>query len=714
MAAHHEAGKPLPIEVERMADKWLHKKIQASKSNTAMIRTGGRPAKIQKITDSRKPSTEVTKAYQKQRTKQIDEFRQTISLKQGQIHILHDTKTLEPRLDVDSTLALQRQMHSTWEGMDVLRRYMESIDVHLASERQMRRRRDELLNDPIEGRMIPLVFPCDSADGSDGYITKPTPFVYLKNLPELVVEFLERHLKLGNLTTHGGMIPDNEIWIKLGGDKGGSSMKMFLQVVNIPKPNSAENTIVFAAFNGGDSMTNMDITMEQFLPQIDQLKNMIWRGYKFKLSFFGDCELICRVYGILSCNAVCACPYCEESKTGWQTPLQDREPAPLRTLESINQNYLQYQADGCRKERSKIVSKSVVRPPMFPIEPQDINVPSLHIGLGVFKKMYDMLEVDANNIDSKIYKHRVGDIDDDDDDDDDDVIATKQHSNFDQAIMRRISEKDRVKETIEKKKEQVEDMFDDIPLASIKKKRQKKDVANMLGAIGTVRQEINELEEQLENNEFRFRSGPIVAALDRTLDKHGISRQAYHGKAFNGNHVKKGCKNDVFMDLVETPSEMLQQLGTDNMPLAVTKDAQNIKTRYSELFSKYAEVHNRINHGRHMTEEEIDEAEVAVREFMESYRRILPNCQISLKLHFLEDHAIPQMRRLKAGLGKMNEQGGENVHSKQNKSEQSSANLKKQPLRHLMTVMTNSLTAALPDIQSKMRYRKKRKINVEE
>ena len=48
--------------------------------------------------------------------------------------------------------------------------------------------------------------------------------------------------------------------------------------------------------------------------------------------------------------------------------------------------------------------------------------------------------------------------------------------------------------------------------------------------------------QQLDQDEFKFRSGPVTAALDKTLNKHGIKRQAYHGKAFNGNHVKKGCQ----------------------------------------------------------------------------------------------------------------------------------------------------------------------------
>ncbi len=99
---------------------------------------------------------------------------------------------------------------------------------------------------------------------------------------------------------------------------------------------------------------------------------------------------------------------------------------------------------------------------------------------------------------------------------------------------------------------------------------------------------------------------------------------------------------------------------------------------------------------------------------MEAHRRLLPNVQISLKLHFLEEHTIPQMRRYKSGLGKMNEQGGENAHSKQNQLERDCANLKRQPLRLLWTVMVHALTVALPAVQAKMKYRKTRKRKVTE
>ena len=42
--------------------------------------------------------------------------------------------------------------------------------------------------------------------------------------------------RLNTLTWHNGEIPTNEVWVKLGGDKGGSSFKMNFQ--NVINPNT--------------------------------------------------------------------------------------------------------------------------------------------------------------------------------------------------------------------------------------------------------------------------------------------------------------------------------------------------------------------------------------------------------------------------------------------------------------------------------------------
>ena len=47
------------------------------------------------------------------------------------------------------------------------------------------------------------------------------------------------------LTWHNGAIPPDEIWLKLGGDKGGGTFKFGFQHLNIPNPNASNNTCLF-------------------------------------------------------------------------------------------------------------------------------------------------------------------------------------------------------------------------------------------------------------------------------------------------------------------------------------------------------------------------------------------------------------------------------------------------------------------------------------
>lgn len=79
------------------------------------------------------------------------------------------------------------------------------------------------------------------------------------------------------LTWHGGIIPPDEVWVKLSGDKGGESFKMSLQIVNTPHPNSIQNTCVFAAFEASDSVINLRVALGRYREQVKRLQNESWR-----------------------------------------------------------------------------------------------------------------------------------------------------------------------------------------------------------------------------------------------------------------------------------------------------------------------------------------------------------------------------------------------------------------------------------------------------
>ena len=53
---------------------------------------------------------------------------------------------------------------------------------------------------------------------------------------------------------YGGIIPEEEIWLKIGGDKGGGTFKMSFQIANVENP---ANTCVFAIYEGPYTVVNL-------------------------------------------------------------------------------------------------------------------------------------------------------------------------------------------------------------------------------------------------------------------------------------------------------------------------------------------------------------------------------------------------------------------------------------------------------------------------
>ena len=83
--------------------------------------------------------------------------------------------------------------------------------------------------------------------------------------------------RVHRLTWHDGAIPEGEIWVKLGGDKGGGSFKMSFQICNVEHPNSPSNTCAFCVFEAADTQTNLRIALDRFRDQVNNLGAMTWR-----------------------------------------------------------------------------------------------------------------------------------------------------------------------------------------------------------------------------------------------------------------------------------------------------------------------------------------------------------------------------------------------------------------------------------------------------
>ncbi|KAL5468733.1 hypothetical protein EMCRGX_G029843 [Ephydatia muelleri] len=163
-----------------------------------------------------------------------------------------------------------------------------------------------------------------------------------------VVELLEENDRAGRLTWHNGVIPASEIWIKLGGDKGGGTFKMNFQIVNLAAPNSVNNTCVFCCFEADDSYTNLHIALERYKEQVEHLQGMTWRS--------------------------------------------------LHSIHTHHQKYLA--SGGVRKTAQQFYN--CICEPIFDIPTEQICPPGLHITMGIFTKLFELFEDFCHSLDLEL------------------------------------------------------------------------------------------------------------------------------------------------------------------------------------------------------------------------------------------------------------------------------------------------------------------------
>ena len=72
-------------------------------------------------------------------------------------------------------------------------------------------------------------------------------------------------------------IPQDEIWLKVGGDHGGGSFKLAFHICNLAKPNAPCNTLCSLVFEARDSRENLTALLPVITTQLELLKGRKWR-----------------------------------------------------------------------------------------------------------------------------------------------------------------------------------------------------------------------------------------------------------------------------------------------------------------------------------------------------------------------------------------------------------------------------------------------------
>ena len=323
---HESIQAPLTANEEAYFTKLTKLKMQESDDKkTLRCKTGGQPIVLKRITQPRKASALATSPLRRKRSKLLQHLRTNISgsstddsVKQQGSEIKTKTKTAreqilraanceQPSVSSKQSSALRTQLGLSWQQHRAQKRFLKSIGVNLACEKKERQEQKEAMFGDVVTETVDLILV--NEDKSE--VEKPTAVGRIEDITKLVTQLLDQYNKEGKLTWHNDTIPQDEIWVKVGGDHGGGSFKLTLQIANIANPNSKHNTCLFLISNCKDIPENLRRLLGLFDEQFTTLQTTTWRHKKIRLFFYGDYDFLLKIYGISGAQSTHPCIFCK-------------------------------------------------------------------------------------------------------------------------------------------------------------------------------------------------------------------------------------------------------------------------------------------------------------------------------------------------------------------------------------------------------------------
>ena len=362
-----------------------------------------------RITKGQTPSDHAAGSTISQRTHEINQLRQLVSggsvgsqqadelrhlRKEERDHLLCDAGLMpQGKLGQGAGLALKADLHLPWFKLRKLRRWLLFFGVVLDSEAAMRHQISKELPFELLAEQIPL------ADKTGNISMKPV--VRYPDLVGLILHYLSQHKVANTLCWHNGALPSNEVWVKLGGDHGGGSFKLSFQIANTSHPNAIQNTIPFLVFAAPDSVENLATTFRAYAGQVKHLMDSAWQDKQIRFIFFGDYELICSCYGLSGASGKRPCLFCLLTKPEMQLPPSEQPLHEVRTLQSLEADFQEFQANGSCLSKAKL-HNNVIRPALLPIPLDWVCIPALHLDLGIYSWMFHAFIADMQQLDKEL------------------------------------------------------------------------------------------------------------------------------------------------------------------------------------------------------------------------------------------------------------------------------------------------------------------------
>ena len=218
--------------------------------------------------------------------------------------ILNKAGISNTTMDHKTVLSLKEKTDMSWKQLRELKRFMKELNFKMENEKKSRDLAKELT--------VPILTDSKTFFDKDGN-EKEVPFGRV-NITPLILKMLDTYEAKDLLTWHDGTIPEDEVWVKFGGDHGKGSLKFSVQVVNLLKPNSKKNTFIVGFAEVKDSFENLRVCMQEFEKDLKELENTVWKGKTIKIFYFGDYEFLTKIHGLSGAAGTFPCLWCYKQK----------------------------------------------------------------------------------------------------------------------------------------------------------------------------------------------------------------------------------------------------------------------------------------------------------------------------------------------------------------------------------------------------------------
>ena len=153
---------------------------------------------------------------------------------------------------------------------------------------------------------------------------------------------------------------------------------------------------------------------------------------------------------------------------------------------------------------------------------------------------------------------------------------------------------------------------------------------------------------------------------------NSVKRQPFFGRCFVGNHIDICLKEDNIRKITESAHTTAVDA---NCITGVIEACKDVASKYTRVFNAMSKWHYVINSRRATSTAEIAQLDSDIANFLGIYREVFPRKRISPKLHILEDHVVPFVRKWGVFPGFYGEQGVEFVHAVFNRYYRTNAGL---------------------------------------